>query len=215
LTKPSLPNTPSREPGPSRSAGLERADISILDDQFLQTFKDRPQENLPLKLLQRLVEHEIQLRRKQNITRARSFKELLEATLQKYHNRLIDAAEVVRVMIQIRQDMAAEEKRARALGLDADELAFYDAMAVNFFGLYDEAFLRDLIHGVVHTVKNNLKIDWTEPHREDVKATVRRELRRRDVRQEDLEPFLGYILDQAKEIYADWPVGGYAEVNVG
>jgi hypothetical protein len=77
--------------------------------------------------------------------------------------------------------------------------------------------LRDLIHDVVHTVKNNLKVDWTEPHREDVKATVRaavrRELRRRDVRQEDLEPFLGYILDQAKEIYADWPVGAYAPVN--
>jgi len=173
-----------------QSAGLERADISILDDQFLQTFKDRPQENLRLKLLQRLVEDEIQLRRKHNVTRARSFKELLEATLQKYHNRLIDAAEVVRVMIQIRQDMAAEEQRARALGLDADELAFYDAVAVNFFGLYDEAFLRDLIHDVVHTVKNNLKVDWTEPHREDVKATVRatvrRELRRRNVRQEDL-----------------------------
>jgi type I restriction enzyme R subunit len=200
-----------------QAAGLERADISILDDQFLQTFKDRPQENLRLKLLQRLVENEIQLRRKQNITRARSFKELLEATLQKYHNRLIDAAEVVRVMIQIRQDMAAEEQRARALGLDADELAFYDAVAVNFFGLYDEAFLRDLIHDVVHTVKNNLKVDWTEPHREDVhstvRAAVRRELRRRNVRQQDLEPFLGYILDQAKEIYADWPVGAYASVN--
>jgi type I restriction enzyme R subunit len=200
-----------------QSAGLERADISILDNQFLQTFKDRPQENLRLKLLQRLVEDEIQLRRKHNVTRARSFKELLEATLQKYHNRLIDAAEVVRVMIQIRQDMAAEEQRARALGLDADELAFYDAVAVNFFGLYDEAFLRDLIHDVVHTVKNNLKVDWTEPHREDVKATVRaavrRELRRRNVRQQDLEPFLGYILDQAKEIYADWPLSVYVSAN--
>lgn len=43
-----------------------------------------------------------------------------------------------------------------------------------------------------------------------MRAAVRRELRRRDVRQEDLEPFLGYILDQAKEIYADWPVGAYA-----
>jgi type I restriction enzyme R subunit len=106
------------------------------------------------------------------------------------------------------------------LGLDADELAFYDAVAVNFFGLYDEVFLRDLIHDVVHTVKNNLKVDWTKPHREDVKATVRavmrRELRQRDVRQEDLEPFLGYILDQAKEIYADWPLSAadwHATVN--
>ncbi len=35
-------------------AGIERADVSILDDTFLQTFEDQPQENLRLKLLQKL-----------------------------------------------------------------------------------------------------------------------------------------------------------------
>ena len=42
------------------------------------------------------------------------------------------------------RSMAAEVERARALGLDAAEMAFY-----------------------------GLKVDWTELHREDVKATVR------------------------------------------
>jgi len=46
-----------------------------------------------------------------------------------------------------------------------------------------------------------------------VRAAVRRELPKRNVRQEDLEPFLGYLLDQAKEIYADWPLSAYATVN--
>jgi len=65
-----------------QAAGIERPDISILDEEFLQTFRDRPHENLRLALLQRLVEDEILARRRRNLTRARSFQALLEATLQ-------------------------------------------------------------------------------------------------------------------------------------
>jgi type I restriction enzyme R subunit len=43
-----------------KAAGIEKADISILDDQFLQTFKDRPLPNLRLKLLEKLIADEIQ-----------------------------------------------------------------------------------------------------------------------------------------------------------
>ena len=39
-----------------KAAGIEQPDISILDDQFLQTFKDRPREDLRIKILQRLFE---------------------------------------------------------------------------------------------------------------------------------------------------------------
>ena len=42
-----------------KAAGIENPDISILDDQFLQTFKDKPLENLRLKLLQKLLADKI------------------------------------------------------------------------------------------------------------------------------------------------------------
>ena len=74
-----------------QSSGIDRADISILDDNFLQTFKDKPNENLRLKLLEKLLADEIQLRQKKNLAKAKSFRALLEETLRKYHNRLIDA----------------------------------------------------------------------------------------------------------------------------
>ena len=55
------------------------------------------------------------------------------------------------------------------------------------------------------TIKKNLKVDWTEPHREDVKAAVRaavkRVLRRRGVKEEDFEPFLARIMEQAEALY--------------
>ena len=72
-------------------AGIDQPDVSIIDDAFLQTWKNKPLENLRLKLLQRLLDDEIKRALRKNQTRARSFHELLRATLEKYHNRLIDA----------------------------------------------------------------------------------------------------------------------------
>ncbi len=62
--------------------------------------------------------------------------------------------------------------------------------------------LRDLVHDVVQTIKKNLKVDWTEPHRGDVRAAfctaVKRVLRRRNVQPEDFEPFIERFMAQAK-----------------
>jgi type I restriction enzyme R subunit len=192
------------------AAGLPRADISLLDEQFLQTFKDRPQQNLRLMLLEQLLADEIRRRQSRNLAQARSFRELLEKTLQRYHNRLIDAAAVVAEMLKIKQQMDAGDARAQALGLEPEEIAFYDAVAANSERVYDEAFLRDLVHDVVQTIKRNLKVDWTEPHRDQVRAeirsAVRRVLRRRDVREQDFEAFIARFMEQAEAQYAEWPL---------
>jgi len=192
------------------AAGLEKADISVLDDRFLQTFKDRPYENLRLILLQRLLEDEIQRRQPRNLAQAKSFRQLLEQTLQRYHNRLIDAASVVAEMLNMKKAMDATDARARDLGLPEEELAFYDAVAANAERVYDEPFLRDLVHEVVQAIKRNLKVDWTEPHRQQVHAEIRvsvkRVLRKRGVREEDFEPFIERFMEQAQAQYAEWPL---------
>jgi type I restriction enzyme R subunit len=187
------------------AAGLEKADISIIDDRFLMTFKDKPHEDLRLKLLNKLLHDAIHQHQRRNIAKAKSFRQMLEETLRKYHNRLIDAAAVVKAMLEIKKDMDTDQKRAEELHLEDDELAFYDAVAENYATLYDQQC--DLIHDVVVTVKKNLKVDWTEPHREDVKAAVRaavkRVLRRRGVKEEDFEPFMVRIMEHAEALYGD------------
>ena len=191
-------------------AGIDKPDISILDDAFLQTFKDHPLENLRVRLLERLMADEIYRRQKSNLTRAKSFRQQLEKTLLDYHNRLIDAKEVIEQMIAIRREMESDDQRAQELGLTPEEIAFYDAVAGNFMTVYDQAFLRDLVHEVVQTVKRNLKVDWTEPSREEIRAGVRSAvktvLRKKKVREEDLEPFLGSVMVQAQALYAEWPI---------
>lgn len=105
--------------------------------------------------------------------------------------------------------MEEADSRATALGLEQDELAFYDAIAANHDGMYEVEFLRGLVHDVVQSVKRNLKVDWTEPHREDIKAGIRaavkRILRTRGVTAEDLEPLVAVVMTQAEALYGDWP----------
>src|SRR5205814_4407024 len=181
-----------------KASGIEKQDISILDEAFLEEFKSHQQENLRLKLLAKILNDELRLREKTNLTKYKSFKEMLEQTLQKYHNRAIQAADVVRVLIQIRKDIEKEDERTKQLNLLAEELAFYDAVAQNVENLYDQQFLCDLVRDVVQAVKKNLKVDWTKPHREDVKAgvgaAVKSGLCRRGVRKEQLEALADRVM---------------------
>ena len=96
-------------------SGIEKPDISILDDQFLQTFKDKPHENLRLKLLQRLLADEIELRASRNLSKAKSFRALLQGTLDRYHKRVIDAAAVVKAMLAIKKEIDAPRPKRRHL----------------------------------------------------------------------------------------------------
>src|SRR5260370_27976831 len=93
---------------------------------------------------------------------------------------------------------------------DDQRAAVYDAVAGNLAEIYDQKFLTSLIHDVVQTVKRNLKVDWTEPHRDavsaEVRAAVRRVLRTREVRREHFDFLIERITEQAAALYADWPL---------
>lgn len=191
-------------------AGIDKPDISILDENFLQTWKDRPLEDLRLKLLERLLNDEIVLHERRNLVRARSFHVMLDQMLKKYHNRVIDAAAIVEEMIRMRHAMEADARRATELGLGEDELAFYDAIVEVGGTVVERPVLRDVVHDVVSAIKRNLKVDWTEPHREDVRAAirsaVRRALRKRQLKAEAIAILTERVMEQAEALYAGWPV---------
>lgn len=195
-----------------KMVGIDTPDVSILDDHFLQTFKDQENANLRLKLLEKLLRDELHRRESRNIVQVKSFRALLEATLARYHQRIIDAASVVKEMVEIKKELDAGEARAKALNLADDELAFYDAIAQNYATVYEQPLLRDLVHDVVQSIKKNLKVDWTEPHRGDVRAAiqaaVKRVLRKKQIKPEHFDPVLDRVMAQAAALYGEWPMVG-------
>lgn len=83
------------------SAGLKNPDLSILSDEFLADLQNLPQKNLALEMLRKLLNDEIKVRSRKNIVEARSFREMLQASILKYQNRGIETAEVIQELIEL------------------------------------------------------------------------------------------------------------------
>mgnify|MGYP000668613878 CR=1 FL=1 len=75
--------------------------------------------------------------------------------------------------------------------------------------LFDQKLHVDLVRDVVQSVKDNLEVDWTKPHRENVRASVRsavkRVLRQNGVTGDEMQAVQEQIMEQAESLYQDWP----------
>ena len=67
-----------------------------------------------------------------------------------------------------------------------------------------------LVREIVESVKRNLKVDWTKPHRENVQANVRwavkMVLRNRGVSRGHFQFILNQVMEQAEARYERWPM---------
>jgi len=155
------------------AAGLNKPEISILSDEFLEEVKGIPHKNLAVELLRKLLNDEINVIKRKFLIQAHSFLEMLQNSIKKYQNRAIETVQVIDELIQLAKDIKAAQGRGEALGLNEDELAFYDALEVNDSAvkvLGDET-LKAIARELVEIVRRNTKIDWTI--RENVRAKLR------------------------------------------
>jgi type I restriction enzyme R subunit len=154
-------------------AGLQKPDIGILSDQFLAEVSKIPQKNLAVELLQRLLKEEVRSRFKSNVVKQKRFSELLQASLAKYANRSIEAAQVIEELIAMAKQFRDEVEKVEAMGLSAAEVAFYDALANNRSAqeLMGDQVLTQMARELAEKLRNNLSIDWQ--YKENVRARLR------------------------------------------
>ena len=190
------------------AAGLDKPDISVLSEEFLAEVQGMPHRNLAVELLEKLLKGEVSTRRRKNVVQARSFAEMLEKTLRRYQNRAIEAAQVIEELIGLARDMREANARGEQLGLNDDELAFYDALEANDSAvqvLGDET-LRDIARELVGTVQRNVTIDWTmrENVRANLRRLVRRILRKHGYPPDKQEKATLTVLEQAEVLSEGW-----------
>lgn len=191
-----------------KAVGLDEPDISILSDEFLAEVKDIPQKNLAVELLHRLLNDEIKTRSRRNLVQSRSFAEMLDRTIQKYKARSIEAAVVIMELIELAKEMREAHQRGEELGLNDDELAFYDALETNNSAvkvLGDET-LRMIAHELVETVRKNVTIDWAvkESVRAKLRTMVKRILRKYGYPPDKQEKATATVLEQAEVLCGVW-----------
>jgi type I restriction enzyme R subunit len=161
------------------AAGLKKPSIEILDERFLQELKDLPQKNLAVELLKKLLKDEIKKRTKINLVESKKFSEMLEDTIKRYHNGMIDTVEFLeKVLIPFAEQIKAADKKGEKLGLDYREYAFYTALEINnsAVSILGDETLKHIAQELLKTVRNSTTIDWTI--KESVQSALRRNIRR-------------------------------------
>ena len=164
------------------AAGIKKPDISILSDEFLMELKDMQHKNVALEVLKKLLNDEIKSRSKSNLVQSKKLLEMLEQSINRYHNKILTAAEVIDELIHLSKDIVEMDNEPKKLGLTEYEYAFYTAVSNNDSAkeLLQQEKLRELAVELTNTIKQNASIDWNikESVRAKLKVAVKRLLRK-------------------------------------
>lgn len=164
------------------AAGIKKPDISILSEDFLLELRGMEHKNVALEVLKKLLNDEIKARSKKNVVQSKSFLEMLENSIKKYHNKILTAAEVIDELIKLGREISAKDEEPKLMGLTDFEYAFYTAVANNdsALELMQKEKLRELAVVLTDTIRQNASIDWTikESVKAKLKVAVKRILRK-------------------------------------
>lgn len=162
------------------AAGLERPDLSHLDEAYVKRMQEAKNPALAIEALRRLVQQEMRKVTRHNVVRQQSFSDRLLALMRKYTNQNLTAAEIIAELVAMAKEVAADADRGNLFDpkLSIDELAFYDAVAAkdSVKALMGEGKLADIARDLVKAVRNSLSTDWTA--RDDVQAKLRSTIKR-------------------------------------
>jgi len=189
-------------------AGLERPDIGILSDGFLEEVRNLPQRNFAVELLQKLLNDEIKSRSRTNVILEKKFSDRLLAALNRYRSRAIESAQVIEELIAMAKELREAVKRGDELGLNESELAFYDALADNESAVRElgDDVLKKIAHELTDKLRNSTTVDWQK--RESVRARLRNlvriTLRRYKYPPDKQEEAIKLVLDQAERLSEEW-----------
>lgn len=190
------------------AAGLKRPDIGVLSDEFLEDVRHMKERNLAVELLERLLKGEIKSRFKTNVVQSAKFSELLQQSLTRYRNRAIETAQVIEELIEMAKRFQEAAQRGERLGLNSDEAAFYDALAMNEAAVRElgDATLKKIAVELTQNLRKSVTVDWAkrETVRAKLRVMVKTLLRRYKYPPDRQEEATETVLRQAESLSAEW-----------
>jgi len=191
-----------------KAAGLNKPDISILSDEFLEDVKHMPQRNLAVEMLQKLLNNEIKVRSARNVVLQKKYTDMLQTSLLKYQNRSIETAQVIEELIAMAKDFKKSMNRGEELGLNLDELAFYDALEQNEASVRElgDAILKTIAQELAKQLRKSTTVDWAirEAVRAKLRILVKRILKRYKYPPDQQEEAVRMVMKQAEVLSEEW-----------
>jgi type I restriction enzyme R subunit len=195
------------------AAGIERPDLSHLDEAFVRKMQEARNPHLAIEALRRLIEQEMRHVTRHNIVRRQSFSDRLIELMRKYTNQNLTAAEIIAELVSMAKDVSEDARRGEQFSppLNSDELAFYDAVAQNESAVNEmgDGVLADIARDLVKALQRDVTTDWVS--RDDVRAKLRTTIKRLLAKHgypPDAQPQAIQLVIQQMETFAEeWSPG--------
>ena len=183
-----------------------KSEFSLFDPKFLEEVANMKEKNLAVELLKKLIAEQVSVYRRTNLVKSEKFSEIIQSAMNRYLNGMLTNEEVIEELLKLAKDIAAANAEGEALGLNAEELAFYDALtkpqAVKDF--YEHEELIAITKELTDLLRKNRTIDWQkkESARAGMRKLVKRLLRRHKYPPEGMDDAVQTVIGQC-EMWTD------------
>lgn len=181
-------------------------EISLFDEAFLAEVANMKEKNVAVESLKRLIKERVRAYQRTSVVKAQKFSDMLQGTLNSYLNGMLTNAEVIEELVKMAKDMMRDRTDAEELGLNDEEMAFYDAItkpeAVKDF--YDNDQLVSITRELTETLQRSATIDWQkkESARAGMRRAIKRLLRKYKYPPEGVDDAMETVMEQC-ELWAD------------
>ncbi len=181
-------------------------EVSIVSEAFLSEVARMKEKNIAVEALRRLIKEQVYKYQRTSVVKARKFSELLQGTVNAYLNGMLTNAQVIEELVNMAKDMLADDGEAQKLGLNEEEMAFYDAItkpqAVRDF--YDNDQLVAISRELTEAMRKSATIDWQkkESARAGMRRAIKRLLKKYKYPPEGVEDAMETVMAQC-ELWAD------------
>ena len=148
-------------------------EFNLFDEKFQEELRRMREKNLALKLLEDLMVDRIRRYERTNIVQSLKFSEMMNNALSNYLKGLLTNEEVIEELLRISAEIKRNEEEGDALGLTAEEKAFYDALSTpeGVRHAYTNEEFINLTKELTEQLRRNRTIDWN--HKESARAKMR------------------------------------------
>jgi len=188
--------------------GLDKPNIGLLSNEFLEDVRQMPYKNFAVELLEKLLKDDIKAKTRNNVVQEKKYADRLQETLRKYNNRGIETAQVIEELIAMAKQFQEEMERDAALGLNPDEVAFYDALASNESAVRElgDEILKKIAVEITDKLRKSTTVDWQvrESVRAKLRILVRRTLQRYKYPPDKAPAAIDLVMEQAEALSNHW-----------
>jgi len=181
-------------------------EFSLFDPKFLEEIAKMKERNIAVEILKKLLAEQVSIYRRTNLVKSEKFSEMLSAAIKSYLNGMLSNEQVIAELLKMAKDMANAHAEGDELGLNDEELAFYDALthpeAVKDF--YQNEELVTMTHELTDMLRKNRTIDWQkkESARAGMRRMVKKLLKKYEYPPEGMEDAIATVIGQC-EMWAD------------